>query len=124
MIVAAATSPLGHQAWISGEIWHRGMKKMTFQVDILVDTGAGGSSYICLALSNDSQMGQNGHLPQKKRAGCSTCSQSLLEQNTPRVNTGFHSPSPEVPVRNSGPNDNVPRSRRPPVRVDRRGRLP
>ena len=47
--MAAATSPRGHQAWISGEIWHRRMKKGTFPVDILVDTGAGGSSYMSLA---------------------------------------------------------------------------
>ena len=74
--------------------------------------------------SYDSQMGQIGHLPQKRRAGCSTRSQSPLEQNIPHANTRFHPPASEVPVQNSGLKDNVLRSRLPPVRVDRGGRLP
>ena len=41
---------------------------------------------------------------------CSTRSQSPLEQNTPHANTRIHHLTPEVPGRNPGSKDNVPRS--------------
>ena len=47
--MAVATRPRGHQVWNSGKIYHHRMKKETFPVEVLVDTGAVEGSYMSLA---------------------------------------------------------------------------
>ena len=80
--MAATTSRRGHQTFISGETWHRRIKKETFPVDILVETGADGGFYMFRAFYH--MIAKRGRLVTSVRKdGKGTLNAATLPSNKP-----------------------------------------
>lgn len=45
-VVAAIEHQYGEQPWVTGEMWHRRRLRWPWPLEVLLDTGVGGSSYM------------------------------------------------------------------------------